>query len=116
MQKLIKIALVCWTFLASRETEGCTAFQLKAQDGTLVYGRSMEFGFALDSDVLAIPRGMSYTGTAPEGEGIKWKTKYGIVGMNQSIARTLVSDGMNEKGLVASLLYFPRFAQYETPE
>ena len=94
--------------------ETCTAFQLKAQDGSYIYGRSMEFGFRLDSDLLIVPRDMEYIGTAPDGlAGLKWKTKYGYVGMNQSIAKTVVSDGMNEKGLVASLLYLPGYAEYQ---
>jgi choloylglycine hydrolase len=94
----------------------CTAFQLKAQDDSLIYCRTLEFGFTLDSNLLIVPRGIQYVGTAPEGEGLKWKTKYGFVGMNQSIERTMVSDGMNEKGLVVGALYLPGFCQYETPD
>jgi choloylglycine hydrolase len=36
--------------------------------------------------------------------------------MNQSMEKTLVSDGMNEKGLVIGVLYLPTFAQYEAPD
>ena len=97
--------------------EACTAFQLKAQDGSLIYGRSMEFGFRMGSDLLIVSQGTQYIGTAPQGEpGLKWTVKYGFVGMNQSIAKTIVSDGMNEKGLIASILYLPGFAKYENPD
>ena len=97
--------------------QACTAFQLKAQDGSLVYGRSMEFGFRMASDLLIVSQGTQYIGTAPQGEpGLKWTVKYGFVGMNQKIATTIVSDGMNEKGLIASILYLPGFAKYENPD
>jgi choloylglycine hydrolase len=95
----------------------CTSFQLKSGDGACLYARSMEFGMKLDSEVLIVPRGTSYTGTAPEQKpGLSWKTKYGFIGMNQTFAPTLVSDGMNEKGLVVGLLYLPGFAEYQAPD
>ncbi len=95
---------------------GCTAFQLKAEDGAYVYCRTLEFGYEMDSHLLIVPRGTEYMGTAQKGEGLKWKTKYGYVGMNLSLARNLISDGMNEKGLVVGALYIPGFVQYETPD
>ncbi len=110
-------ALFLLCLLLGFQGEACTAFQIKAKDGTLVYGRSLEFAFPLDSDLLIAPRGMDYTGTAPGAKpGLKWKSRYGYVGMNQSFAKTLVSDGMNEKGLIASVLYLPGLAEYEAPD
>ena len=97
--------------------EACTAFHLRSQDGALVYCRSLEFGLPMDSHILIVPRETAYTGTAPGSTkgGIAWKTKYGFVGLNQSLDRTLVSDGLNEKGLVVGMLYLPGYAKYETP-
>lgn len=96
--------------------EGCTAFQLEAKDGAHIYCRSMEFTFPLHSELLIVPRGTRWTATAPEGkEGISWTTKYGYVGMNQSLERRVVSDGMNEKGLVAACLYMRGYTRYEPP-
>lgn len=95
----------------------CTAFQLKAQDGTNVYFRSMEFGFPFNSKVLVIPRGTEYTGTTPHGKpGLTWQVKYGVVGLNVNIAPTIVADGMNEKGVVVGMLYLPGYAQYLAPD
>jgi choloylglycine hydrolase len=94
--------------------EACTAFQLTAQEGGFIYCRSMEFGFPMGSDVLIVPRKTAFTGTAPRGAtGLAWSSVYGYVGMNQTMAPTLVSDGMNEKGLVVGCLYLPGYAQYE---
>jgi choloylglycine hydrolase len=111
---IYRILSVLLSVLAIHAAEACTAFQLKAEDGTQIYCRTLEFGFKLDSDILIVPQGIEYTGTAPGAQpGLKWKTKYGFVGLNQTMAPTLVSDGMNEKGLVASVLYLPGFTQYE---
>ena len=96
--------------------EGCTAFQLKSQDGAWLYCRTMEFGYKLNSDMLVVPQGTEYTGSALDQPGLKWKTKYGFVGMNQTLEPTLVCDGMNEKGLVVGVLYLPAFAQFEKPD
>jgi choloylglycine hydrolase len=104
--------LICALFL--QRADSCTAFQLKAQDGTWIYGRSLEFSFRLNSKLLIVPRTTAYTATAPEGKpGLAWKTRLGFVGMNQSFSPTYISDGMNERGLIVGALYLPGFAQYE---
>lgn len=96
------------------KAQACTAFQLKSQDGDQIYCRSMEFAEGLESDVLIVARGTAYQGSAGSGKtGITWNVKYGFVGMNQKMANKFISDGMNEKGLVASCLYMPGFAQYQ---
>ena len=92
----------------------CTAFQITAKDGAQIYFRSMEFGYAFNSKVLVIPRGTEYTGTAPGGKpGLKWKAKYGAVGLNVDVAPNIVADGQNEKGLAIGMLYLPGYAQYQ---
>lgn len=94
--------------------ESCTAFQLQTKDETSIYCRSLQSESFLDSNLLIVPRGVEFIGTAPDkAPGLKWKTNYGYVGMNQSSNRLIVYDGMNEKGLVASALFFPGYADYE---
>lgn len=95
----------------------CTAFQVKAEDGSQVYGRSMEFELRLNSNLLIVPQGIEYTGTLSTGApGLTWKTKYGLVGMNQNIEPRFVSDGMNEKGLVVAALYLAGYSEYQKEE
>ena len=46
----------------------CTGIRLKAQNGSIVYGRSMEWGaFDLNSNVCVIPKDYPFKGTTPEG-------------------------------------------------
>ncbi|HSW87376.1 MAG TPA: choloylglycine hydrolase family protein [Rhabdochlamydiaceae bacterium] len=103
--------------LISGSAKACTAFQLKSQEGASIYCRSMEFEFALHSELLIVPRSTEFVGTAPQKAiGMQWKCKYGYVGMNLAFAPTCITDGMNEKGLVVGSLYLPGLAKYERPD
>ena len=109
------LAACCAVFFTVNQAEGCTAFQLKSVDGSLIYCRSLEYSIALESNFLVVPRGEDFTGSAPNGKpGLRWKTKYGHAGMNQSMAKTLLTDGMNEAGLIVGALYLPGYTQYQS--
>ncbi len=76
-----------------------------------VHGRTVEFGYFIDTDVVVVPRQYEFTGTTPDGEGLKFKTKYASVGMIAFDVLGLM-DGLNEKGLGFGTFYFPSFAGY----
>ncbi len=60
---------------ASPKAESCTSFLLKAADRSPVYGRTMEFGFKLQSDAIVIPRQYTLMATGPGAKpGLTWKT------------------------------------------
>ena len=92
----------------------CTSFLLPTSDGSSVYGRTMEFGVELNSAMIVIPRDYAFTGAAPDGKGIDWTAQYGVVGLN-GVDMPIVVDGLNEKGLVGGILYFPGYADYADP-
>lgn len=90
----------------------CTGIRLTAEDRTVVNGRTMEFGFDLESEVMVSPPGYRRTGITPNvGSGLAWTANYASVGANAFDMDVLV-DGLNEKGLSAGLFYFPGFAGY----
>jgi len=93
--------------------DACTGITLRAKDGAIIYGRTMEWGtFDLHSRVAVIPRGMAYTGSTPDKKpGISWTAKYGAVAVD-GVGKDMVLDGMNEKGLTVGLFYHPGFAEY----
>lgn len=95
------------------EATPCTGIMFKAQDGSIIFGRSMEWGGTdLESELIIIPRGREYTGkTGTKLQGLNWTTRYGVVGMN-SLDQDVVLDGINEKGLYSGLFYFPDIAEY----
>ncbi|MBY5948448.1 linear amide C-N hydrolase [Photobacterium rosenbergii] len=91
----------------------CTGARLIADDGAVVYGRTLEWdSFDLKSRVSITPRGHQFTGTTPEGlNGKQWQGKYGYVSLD-TLEKDIYVDGMNEKGLAVGLYYHPDFAKY----
>lgn len=110
---LIAVILIV-TLLPINNSIACTGIKLIAKDGSVVYGRTMEWGsFDLGSRVAIIPRGYSFTGLTPDGlNGKVYKSKYGVVGLDM-IGTDYIGDGMNEKGLSIGMFYHPDFAEYQ---
>ena len=100
--------------LAGNVASACTGITLKAKDGAVVYGRSMEWGsFDLLSRVWIIPRGQEFTGSTPDGKpGLKWKTTLGVAAID-ALEKDLAADGLNEKGLAVGVFFHPGFAKYQ---
>ncbi|MBL7129148.1 MAG: linear amide C-N hydrolase [Ignavibacteria bacterium] len=60
--------LVLFALLINNKSNACTGICLTANDGTVVYGRTLEWGaFDLDSRVTIFPRGYEFTGLTPDG-------------------------------------------------
>lgn len=93
--------------------DACTAITLRAGDGSVVYGRTMEWGaFDLFSRMMIVPRGHAFSSRMPDGEpGLEWTATYGFVGLD-GLKRPIALDGTNEAGLTVGALYHPGFASY----
>ena len=91
----------------------CTGITLHAQNGDIVYGRTVEWGmFDLHMRVLITPRGQSFVGQTPDGaNGLRWKAKYGIAGFD-ALHKKVYIDAVNEKGLAGGVFYHPGYAKY----
>ena len=112
------LAMLAATLTAALPAQACTSFLLRASDGTPVYGRTMEFGFQLSSEMIVIPRQFGLSATGPDGKvggGMPWKAKYAAVGLN-AFDLPVLTDGMNEKGLTGGILYFPDYVGYADPK
>jgi len=107
-------AFVLLTATLPGPVNACTGITLIGADGTVVFGRTCEWGaFDLKSRLAVIPRGLEFVGHTPDGKpGIKWKTKYGVV-VFDGLEKNAFLDGMNETGLTVGLFYHPGFAQYQ---
>ncbi|MBU2234687.1 MAG: linear amide C-N hydrolase [Proteobacteria bacterium] len=56
----------------------CTDFQVKAKDGSVIIGRSMEFAMGMDSEVVVFPKVEKMVSmTSDRKTGISWTPKYG---------------------------------------
>lgn len=55
---------------------GCGDFQLRAQNGSIMCGRSMEFAIPQSSQVITFNRGEKFESMAPDGtKGLEWTSK-----------------------------------------
>jgi len=109
----LALALLIPVFFNDKAS-ACTSIVLKAEDGAAVYGRTMEWGaFDLNSRVAVVPSGHEFQGLTPDGKpGLRWKAKYGLVGLD-ALDKDFLTDGMNEKGLVVGVLYLPGYAVFQ---
>ncbi len=89
----------------------CTGMLLKSPNNEIVTGRTVEFGVNLDISLAVIPRNFSFVGKVPGGNGLKYTSKYAVVGC-YCFDDPVVMDGINEMGLVAAAFYFPGYAEY----
>jgi Linear amide C-N hydrolases, choloylglycine hydrolase family len=62
----LALAALCWT---THELRACTGITLRAKDGTVVFGRTLEWGsFDLQSRLVIVPRGFKFSGSTPDGK------------------------------------------------
>ena len=111
------VAALCAGLGIAPAAEACTGIMLRTADGSVVHGRTVEFGIPIDLDIAFIPRGYAFEGKTPLGAGKAWTAKYAAIG-GIAFGNLALVDGMNEKGLAAGAFYFPTFAEYTetTPE
>jgi len=89
----------------------CTRVVYKGPNQTVLTGRSMDFSLDIPANLWIFPRGIQRNGEVGPNS-IQWKSRYGsVIASSWDIA---TSDGMNEKGLVANILWlggskFPPF-------
>lgn len=110
---LTAVLLAC--AIAPPLVDACTGIVLKAQDGSVLFGRTMEWGsFDLHSRLIIIPRNHKFTSVLSDNKpGLTWTSKYGVAGIDGA-NKDIVIDGMNEKGLQVGLFYHPGTAVYQT--
>lgn len=107
--KLLSIAIA--SLGAYSNTYACTRALFVDSTQTVLTGRSMDWVKTAGSNLWLFPRGMERDGAAGP-QSIKWKSKYGSVVTSFFDAASV--DGMNEKGLVANVLYLAE-SVYPTP-
>jgi penicillin V acylase-like amidase (Ntn superfamily) len=81
--------------------EACTRALYVAKDGTVIVGRSMDWGEDMASNMWVLPRGMKRDGRGGKNT-ISWESKYGSLIVSAYDIGT--AEGMNEKGLVVNEL------------
>lgn len=88
----------------------CTRAVYKGLDGLILTARSMDWKEDIKTNLWIFPRGMARNGETGTNT-VKWTSKYGsVIASAYEVSST---DGMNEKGLVANLLWL---AESKYPE
>src|SRR5580704_9267840 len=101
LKTLVLITLTIF-FTLEKTALTCTGMQLKAKDGSVVNGRTDEFGIKMGLSGIFIPRNFALSSTKPDGTaGYSYKTKYAAIGAG-TFGDTNIVDGINEKGLVVA--------------
>lgn len=118
MKKFLSgISLTAFTMIAALTSptpmEACTRVVYKGPNSTIITARSMDFSMEIPANLWQFPRGMQRDGKTGKNT-VAWTSKYGsVVTSSWDIA---VSDGINEKGLNANMLWlnnskYPPFDQ-----
>ncbi len=85
-----------------QKVEACTRAIYKGPNGMVLTGRTMDFTLEIPANQWIFPRGMKRSGEVGKNS-IEWTSKYGSLAV--SAWDISVVDGMNEKGLVANMLW-----------
>jgi len=105
----ISISLFVLSFV-TKKADACTRVVYQGINNTILTGRTMDWKEDSRSNLWIFPRGMERNGEIGANP-FRWTSKYGsIVTSAYDICST---DGMNEKGLVANLLWL---AESEYPD
>jgi penicillin V acylase-like amidase (Ntn superfamily) len=98
---LIALIVLCVLSNSLAPALACTRALYVAKDGTVIAGRSMDWGEDLKSNMWVLPRGMKRDGMGGKNS-ISWESRYGSLIVSGYDIGT--SEGMNEKGLVVNML------------
>lgn len=89
---------------AAATADACTRAVYLGRDGLVITGRTMDWKEEIGTNLYLFPRGMERAGYDRD-TALRWRAKYGSVVASAYDFDTC--DGMNEAGLVASLLFLP---------
>lgn len=84
------------------ESNACTRVVYKGPNNTVLTARSMDFSLEIPANLWVFPRGIKRNGEVGKNS-IEWTSKYGSLAVSSWDIST--TDGMNEKGLVANMLW-----------
>lgn len=100
--KKASVLLLLILVITFSKTEACTRVVYNGNGNLVLTGRSMDWKEDIGTNLWIFPKGMKRHGMAGPNS-LEWTSKYGSV--IASAFDISSSDGMNEKGLVANLLW-----------
>jgi penicillin V acylase-like amidase (Ntn superfamily) len=121
MNRLAKafISLAVMYALPIPRADACTYVDVKAKDGSVVVGRTIEWGFPMEYTFTVVPRGQAFTASYPADkvakgfQALTWTSKYAYAGVGVTVQQGLDS-AQNEAGLNVEGLNLPSFTEFPT--
>ncbi|MDG1943929.1 MAG: choloylglycine hydrolase family protein [Halioglobus sp.] len=112
---IVSICLLSFSY----SSFACTAINLTAKDGTVIAGRTMEWDFEMQWELMALPKGTPIDLRAPAPLNLpetKLSSKYAFVAVAPAILKGAPAflEGQNEAGLGMSGNFLPGFTEYQT--
>ncbi len=102
MKTLLILVTLVLILSISEISSACSRVVYQGPNNYIITARSMDWEDEIPANLWIFPAGMERNGEAGSNS-VKWKSKYGsIIASAYDIAS---ADGMNEKGLVANLLW-----------
>lgn len=98
--------------VAAHSSDACTRALYFGKESQTVTGRTMDWFSDMHTNLWLMPRGLKRDGGMGD-KGFGWTSRYGSV--IASIYEGGTADGMNEKGLVANMLYLAE-SEYPSAE
>lgn len=99
---LFAMTLLCGSLVAASVADACTRLVYLGENGQVVTARSMDWKLDVGTNLWVLSRGIARNGEAGPNSA-EWTAKYGsVVATGYDVATT---DGMNEAGLVANVLW-----------
>lgn len=95
----------------------CTAVNVVADDGSVIAGRTMEWAFDMQWQLIILPAGTHYQLSAPADLNLpvhKQTSRYAIAGIGAGVVAGTLLEGQNSAGLGMSGNFLPGFTQYQT--
>ena len=100
----VALVLVAVSLGSIQPVEACTRAVYIGPDQMVITGRTMDWKEDIMTNIYVFPRGIQRAGHNKD-KTVNWTAKYGsVIATGYDIG---TCDGMNEKGLVASLLFLP---------
>ena len=99
---LLSLGALASTLLFAPAAHACTRLVYLGANDQVVTGRSMDWKHDIQTNLWVFPRGMERTGEVG-ANSIRWTSKHGSV--IASAYDNTTTDGINEEGLVANLLW-----------
>ena len=100
----VALVLAAVSLGSIQPVEACTRAVYIGPDQMVITGRTMDWKEDIMTNIYVFPRGIQRAGHNKD-KTVNWTAKYGsVIATGYDIG---TCDGMNEKGLVASLLFLP---------